>query len=299
LIRINRKCVPVPSVEKRNENKMNRHQCCCVIFSKDRPLQLHATLESFRDNVEGINAQDVFVIIKASNLEFAKYYRKVKFQFQNFVFIQENNFKQDLVSIVTNPYYSHVLFSVDDNIFSETFQMGYIMQLTDRHLQSIGFSLRLGRNITFCHPMNQNQALKTYHNIESDVLLWNWKDSELDFGYPLEISSSIYRTSLMKHLCQKLIYHNPNTLEHQLDLYKHNLSQSFPWIMSFQISKCFCIPMNITQEEYPNRHSDDPDFTIPVLLNEYQNGFKMNVREIYGRKTDSPHVVIKYNFIHR
>lgn len=278
---------------------MNRHKCCCVIFSKDRPLQLHATLESFQDHVTGIDAEDVFVILKASNATFQKYYRKVKFTFKKFIFIQESNFKQDLLSIVANPYYSHILFSVDDNIFSLPISVAKIMQLTDEHPRAIGFSLRLGTNITFCHTKNQQQTLTTFREIDSDVILWNWKEEELDFGYPLEVSSSVYRTSLLKNLCQKLAYENPNTLEHQLDLYKNNVFTSFPWLLSFKTSRCFCLPMNLTQQQYKNRHSKDDRYSIDSLLNVYKSGKKMNMHSVYKSIPESPHVETKYTFVQR
>lgn len=287
--------------DKSVKQKMNRRRlkCCCVIFSKDRPLQLHATLESFKTNVTGVMPQDVFIILKASDTVFEKHYRKVKFEFNEYIFIRETNFKQDLLSIVANPYYSHVLFSVDDNIFALPVAVSDVMKATYENRTAIGFSLRLGTNISFCHPLNRNQTVPTYREINSEAITWNWKDGESDFGYPLELSSSVYRTSLMKNLCQKLEYHNPNTLEDQLNRYKNNLYTNVPWLISFKTSRCFCIPMNLTQHEYTNRHSKDTKYSITSLLEIYKRGQKMNVVELYGQIHNSPHVEIKYSFVPR
>ena len=173
------------------------------------------------------------------------------------------------------------------------------MRLTDDNSRVIGFSLRLGTNISFCHPKKQKQHISTYREINDEVILWNWKEEELDFGYPLEVSSSVYRTSLLKNLCQKLTYRNPNTFEHQLDLYKDKLFKSFPWLLSYKTSRSFCLPMNLTQNEYKNRHSQNTRYSIDSLLNIYAQGKKMNVRSLYDKVINSPHVEMEYTFIAR
>lgn len=277
------------------------NRCCVVVFSKDRPLQLYATLESFQFNVLGIEPENVFIILKASSSDYRKQYRKVKFAFSKYVFIEEKtDFRQDLVGIVANPFYTHVLFSVDDNVFLRQIDVSKIMDLLSENPKVVGFSLRLGTNVKFCHTQNKNQSLTSFSEVVKDsVLMWDWRESQLDFGYALEISSSIYRTSLIKNLCQKLEYTNPNTLEHQLDLYKEHLSSNYPWLMSYKISKCMCIPMNLTQNEYKNRHSQNSQYTIENLLKTFQQGQKMKLSKLYDFIPKSPHVEINYHFMLR
>ena len=284
----------------RAQSSRRRWKCCAVVFSKDRPLQLHATLETLKRNVHGIDAKDVFVILKASDETVERCYKRVKHDFREFQFWRERDFKKDLLTIVANPYYTHVLFSVDDNVFVERIDLDQIARLMDSDLGAIGFSLRLGTNISFCHTLNRKQKLRDFRAVDGDCIVWNWGAEEHDFGYPLEVSSSVYRTSLLKQLCQSLAYVNPNTLEHQLDLQKSKCGKDLPRLMSYRTSRAFCMPMNLTQQQYKNRHSKDEKYTVRALLQRFARGEKMNTAVLESRaRPNSPHCEIPFAFVPR
>lgn len=276
------------------------HKCCGVIFTKDRPLQLYSLLETWYTFVAG--ASDVYVLLKASNERYRKQYRKVKFKFRDAIFVEERSFHQDLVRILCNPLYSHVLFSVDDNLFVHNISLDHVMMALDNNPEAIGFSLRLGHNIKYCHTLNKKQALKTYRDggVNKDTMMWSWIDEEFDFGYPLEVSSSVYRTSLIKTLCQNLHYNNPNSFEHAMELHKPKLAGKFPYLLSFTSSRAVCLPMNITQTEGMTRHSSNQEYTIEKLLQKFESGQKMNWHDVLDNITiTSPHTEYEFGYSQR
>lgn len=246
---------------------MHRYKCCCIIFSKNNPLRLHAVLESLI-NVIGLDSQDVFVVFKTTNLDFERQYEKVKFKFEKFIFIEETVFKSDFLSIVANPYYSHVLLSNDKNIFIDNVSVDHVMNIVDNHRSVIGFSL--------CSDVyiNQDVIIDTY--IDSEVVIVNWKEEMSVFGSPLGISSSVYRTSLVKKLCQQLVYHNLKTFVIKFDAYKTDILQMFPWILSFKKRKCITFNMNSVKND---------------LLLTYQNGKKLDILSISD--DEKPYIFIK------
>jgi hypothetical protein len=272
---------------------------CSIIFSKDRPLQLFALLETMESKVIDQKTNNCYVLFKATTDKVKKYYRKVKAAFPQVIFVQETNFKQNLCTIVSNPFFSHVLFIVDDSVFLKSISLNSVCRLLTNKPHVIGFSLRLGTNVTYCYTQKKNQSLPKFAKKSNQTLLWNWNDAEYDFGYPLEVSSSVYRLSLLRNLCHNLMYDNPNTLEHQMSLYAQQLKTNFPWLMSFKESHCISIPMNLTQSTFKNRHSKNCVYGVSNLLDVFGKNLKINTNCFNNIKPNSPHVEISYNYCKR
>src|SRR6478672_1092832 len=75
-----------------------------IVFSKDRAMQLHAFLTSYMDNVE--NKSIVYILYKTSNSSHYKSYQELQKLFKNedFVFIEEHNFRTQLLDILKNTF---------------------------------------------------------------------------------------------------------------------------------------------------------------------------------------------------
>ena len=65
--------------------------CSTIIFSKDRPLQLHGLLKSMDDMLS--EPIETVVLYGASSFEYIKAYEEVAEDFQNVSYIRENDFK--------------------------------------------------------------------------------------------------------------------------------------------------------------------------------------------------------------
>ncbi|HUT43273.1 MAG TPA: methyltransferase domain-containing protein, partial [Desulfobacterales bacterium] len=110
-----------------------------VIFSKDRAMQLQATIESFLLHCKDSDNLRLTVIYKASTPLYEHQYNDLKKSFSNIMFIRETNFrKQTLAAIGASEY---VLFLVDDNIFTADFRIGDITAALRREADATGFSL--------------------------------------------------------------------------------------------------------------------------------------------------------------
>lgn len=271
------------------------NRCCCIIFSKDRPLQLYATLESLKKNI--IGDYEVYVLFKVSSYLYEKSYRKVKFKFPKCIFYQEKNFKEDLLNIISNPYYNYILFSVDDNIFYKEIKLLEVFNNLEYYKEAIGFSLRLGENIDYCYMLNKYQKLQNYFK-KDNIMYWDWKEERYDFNYCLEVSSSIYRRSFIKEILFQIDFKNPNSLEYKLNIIKNKYIDKYPWILSFTTSRSFCNPINICQDMFTqNRHMIKEEYKIENLLKLFLENKRIQIN--YNINIRSPHTEFDLNLIHK
>jgi hypothetical protein len=206
-----------------------------IIFSKDRPLQLHATLASFALHASGAAMVQIHVLFRASNEAYSRGYSQVAEEWAGQLqinWVQETDFKVDLLAVMQEPQPAsrrrclwdrlilrhprlraeHLLFLVDDNLFIRPFCLQEIADTLNAYPDAIGFSLRVGRNTTSCYSMQCDQSLPAFESAPPH-LRFNWPGQAGDFGYPLEVSSSVYRCADLIPLLRTLPYSNPNRLE--------------------------------------------------------------------------------------
>ena len=264
---------------------------CVIIFTKDRPMQLQATLESFRKNVSGILDRHVYIIAKRSNSSYISGYQRVKHRFQNMNFWVESDFRKDVLHILSDTFYTHVLFSVDDTIFHRPINIHQVYESMNEERKAIGFSLRLGLNTTYCYMLNKPQKLINVQQ-QQNILKWKWQEQKHDYSYCLELSSSVYRTSLIRPILNELPFTNPNTLEVQMHA---NRDSKHPFLLSFDNSKCFSNPVNLTQIDFKNRNENGQ--TCDELLELFLDGNKIDLKSQYKQTLNSPHVAMKLSFI--
>lgn len=259
--------------------------CGVIIFSKDRPMQLHLLLETMTLYVKGTSV--TYILYKDSNTIATDGYKKLELQFSNLHFVKETDFQQDLLTLLSNPIHSHICFLVDDCIFLNSINLDDIYYDLTHRPQVIGFSLRLGYNTTKCHTLNRKQRkpyslseISSSSKNKHQNLLWDWKQGEADFGYPLEVSSSVYTAAFIANLCRRFTFSNPNSFELQMNLYKNKLHAAKPWLMSFTQSRACCIPLNLTQDQFQNRHMDNSDYSVENLLRLFAQGQRVDVPKL-------------------
>jgi len=139
------------------DDKSGHPQTSCVVFSKDRPLQLDAALASLDLCVSDLGQARVTVLYRASTPFFAAQYRTVGFDHPEVELRREADFKSDLLELVAGSPF--VLFMVDDAIFVGDASLSASMSILEKDRSCLGFSFRLGRNTTYCYTMNKPQTL--------------------------------------------------------------------------------------------------------------------------------------------
>jgi len=286
-----------------------------IIFSKDRPLQLHATLASFALHEADAAEMPITILYRASARSFAEGYARLVEEFSGRLaidWIEERDFKRDLLSVFqAQPLPSlprrllhrlmgrqpalrcqFVLFLVDDNIFVRPFSLYAVAKALLLEQQSIGFSLRVGRNTTRCYSMQCEQPLPAFEQA-SLGLKFRWPGQVGDFGYPLEVSSSVYRSVDLLPLLRRLPYNNPNRLEQGLAATSGFYAARFSTLLCFEQSVAFCAPVNKVQTILDNRSGEQQMYSSEALNELFLQGYRVNVEALAQFTPEAAHVEIE------
>ena len=133
----------------------------------------------------------------------------------NIINILQISFGVNPRSAIRSPS-KYLMFLVDDTIFVRDWQISKTLMHLQEHKNVLGFSLRLGLNTTYCYTLKVKQNPPEGKFLEDNVYKFQWLDAEADFGYPLEVSSSVYSLNKIVPLLLAKKYNNPNELEGQL-----------------------------------------------------------------------------------
>jgi glycosyltransferase involved in cell wall biosynthesis len=246
-----------------------------IAFSKDRPLQLEGMLRSLDEHCLDRPNLRVAVLWTAGDDRMRALYHQTQAAHPSVEFLYEADFARDVLRAIGSA--THLLFLVDDALFVRDFRIGDAAALLDAEDAAIGFSLRLGQNTTYCYPLSQPQALPEFREPASGFLAWNWTRAEHDFGYPLEVSSSLYRARDLVPLLARRRFRNPNSLEGKLARSADLLRQRYPQLLSYPTSVVFCAPMNLVQTVAPNRAGTNPGHSPEALARMFEEGRRIDV----------------------
>ena len=248
----------------------------CLIFSKDRAAQLLALLESFHYFCSDIEMFDIVILYKTSSQWHQDQYSELEESHPGIQFILENTFEKDVRALLTQKY---ILFLVDDCIFINSFRMQDAASLLESQQDCIGVSLRLGSNITYCYPKGISQAQPEFFKYENALMKFNWVTSEHDFGYPMEVSSSLYRVEDVIFLLNSHSFATVNHLEGILMRRSSAFKISKPFLLSYLTSRAFCNPLNIVScvGTSTNRKSQNMDYKSDELSRKFGDNLKIDI----------------------
>jgi len=203
-----------------------------------------------------------------------------------------------LISIIlpSPPEDSQILFLVDDNIFVKDFSLNQILKVVQIHGDAIGFSLRLGRNTTYCYALDRTQPLPNFNVINDGVLKFDWTNSELDFAYPLEVSSSVYRIKDILPVILSSSFGNPNELELKLAISAKGLIKNMPFLLCPVQSYTFCNPINLVQTSVKNRAGSSLIYTSEYLAEMFDQNFRICVNKFNDFVPQSCHQEVPLEF---
>lgn len=191
---------------------------------------------------------------------------------------------------------AYVLFLVDDNIFVRDFRLQEVVETLEGHPDLIGFSLRLGENTTYCYSHGRPQALPPFASIKPHIVKYPWSQADGDFGYPLEISSSVYRSRDILPLVMGLPFHNPNSLEGRLAFQAKDFRAGRPRLGCYRSSVTFCNPVNIVQTMTPNRAGEKSGYMADELRLLFEQGQRIHVDEYAGFTSSACHQEVELVF---
>ena len=238
-----------------------------IIFSKDRASQLRLLIYSIQKNAP--HAFNLNVIYKHSNDEFKQGYEKVKSEFSslcNFV-EQTDNFKQDVLNLLDSDSELSCFFT-DDDIIYNSFDVDVVENVIKSDEDIFCFSLRLGKNTTFCYTMNTPNVFKNYEEIDG-VLKWDWTVHYIDFGYPLSVDGHVFHTKDILKLTKKVAFKDPNTFEAGLQIFDYFPKQK---MAAFSNSVLVNTPNNIVNTSINNLNGLTYGVTAKDLNKDYLEG---------------------------
>ncbi len=290
-------------LQKKNIHKM----ADIIIYSKDRPLQLEALLESINENVTGINA--IKVIYKASSASFDKAFEELKIRYRSVHFINEKkqkgmNFKKITLQVLEKSTADYVVFGVDDNLVTSPINLSKAIDDLET-TKAFGVFFRMGLNIHYCVPEQNNKYYETppLIQLDEDTYAWqfgtgvdNYRYSYCsgDWRYPTSVDMSLYRKKEILKELSAIQFNNPNTLE-------GNWSCTIPKKMRkigicFKTSKCINVPLNSVKDGVP---LPNMNVTTQELLQKFNQGFKLDWKSLTTKTFDSVHVMHAPTYINR
>lgn len=267
-----------------------------IVFSKDRAMQLDALIRSYDLHCKDKENVDFKIIYKSSNGFHNSLYAKLISNYKSVEFIEEKDFKQNLLSRLKD--FPHVLFMVDDNIFIRDFNLSDITGALSKEQDAIGFSLRLGENITHHYPTSSAQEQPSFMAGNEKMLNYDWTIAKGYFSYPLEISSSVYRVKDILGLLNDLDYKNPNTLESELAKNRNRYVSDKKYLLCYSNSVAFCNPANIVQDVFKNnRKGNSREYSPDNLARLYDEGFVIDIHKYRNLLPESCHQEAGYDII--
>jgi hypothetical protein len=280
-----------------------------LVFSKDRALQLDATLTSFFRHASDAADVEMVVLYRSSSPRHEAQYIQLAGQYGDRVrFVPETAFRRQVLEILKTPIRSarnrkrdpfipawrssdrlrtantqdHVLFLVDDSIFIRPFGLGAAVQAIDANSDAAGLSLRLGTNTRYCYALDRRQSLPEFKPLVDGTLKFGWVGADGDFAYPLELSSSLYPLGLIVGMIDRLAFSDPNTLESKMAVGARHLARRWPALLCYPVSVAFCTPLNRVQQVYMNRAGDAEKFSKERLADAFEQGRRINIGSLDG-----------------
>lgn len=294
-----------------------------LVFSKNRAMQLDAALRSFHLHCADPEEILLFVLYMTTSAIHERQYSQLKQDYSRnglVNFVEQKQFRRDVLKLLTShmsngridifhqiamtlgPHFGNIgmlgqnfdqlkylLFLVDDNTFVRSFSLKKVRKALAARPKSLGFSLRLGRNATFCYMLDMPQLVPPFTRLAEQVFCFDWTTAEGDFGYPLEISSSVYQLHELLPLLFKLPFDNPNTMEGHMAARARLFQVRKPELLCYEKSVTFCNPINRVQEVSINRAGILEEYSPEYLAKMFDDGYRIKVEAYAEFVSDACH----------
>jgi hypothetical protein len=297
-----------------------------LIFSKDRAMQLDGTLRSFLRWSSETELGSLIVLYTTSDAGLRGQYHDLEIEYQDRVhFVEETDFRMQVLDLLgtarpANRRWSrgsrisrrtpaseekispqatpptHMLFLVDDTLFVRPFSLRLAADALDRNQDALGFSFRLGSNTVNSYVLRRSQGVPPLEHLPNGVRRYRWTDADGDFAYPLELSSSFYRTETLLLLVPHLRFSDPNTLESQLSVNAKQFRRGFPFLLCWDSSVAFSAPVNRVQEVFENRSGGVPELSVSHLARLFEAGQRLDLGVLDGFVPTACHQEVSLSF---
>jgi hypothetical protein len=277
-----------------------------IVFTKNRPLQLDAYLESLYRYFPSQLIQ-TYIIYKMEL--FDEQYQQLFRKYTDCIVIKESDFHADFLNLLGQISTKYILFGIDDVVYFDSVDFDVIDAIFDKFSDDIfGFSLRSSeQNIRDSDPLSETTiAGQTVYSL-------SWTQGRTPATrYPFELCATIYPTVLVKRviagmmnsnpLIKKLFssssalvnflakfvskrkilkyfgyFYNPNTLESWNCRWCQNHSNQLPRFLYFQRFCASAIQVNTVNVSAKKTFDSPAEFTVETLAEKYRQGFRLDI----------------------
>ena len=260
-----------------------------IIFSKDRPLQLEALINSYFHFVEG--ATSPIVIYNAKNPEFKEAYKclfkSMNSKIQSF-HEDKVGFKKVLLGVLNNIKTKRMIFLVDDIIFKNHIQLNEVEKYDDKTIPCLRLAPHLSKNYTQGKTQEVPKLLQ-----DGSSYFWSFASGKLDWAYPLSVDGNVFFTQEIIEMTKVLDFKAPNSYEAKLQ--KFNPVFKNRRGVCFKESIVLNIPCNKVQNENDNISGEvDPESLLEVFYKK-----AMDYKSYEGFINESCHQELPLRFYNR
>lgn len=250
-----------------------------LIFSKDRPLQLDGLLRSIYKHY---TSRPKVTVLYKFNSEFEQAYNFLIEKYDQIVFIQETNFERQVRDWLDQIDTEYFCFSCDDVLINRKVDLGLINSTFIDNQAIFSFSIRLGSCINYCQPSKQQMDFdrgdEDINVFDPSTFPHNW-----DFGYPFEVTGTIYRTSNFRNFLLTLpegILRHPNIMEGPISAHLHAIPGLY--MACFKEPCSLTITVNRVQEISKNEIFEE--VSTEKLLELWDEGKRLDIDYYEGYK---------------
>ena len=251
-----------------------------IVFSKDRPMQLHGYLESLLIYSDAQQKDITVLYCQTPGIE----YGRVIESFPHVRWVKEKVFHSDLVNAI-NDSRDFIMFGCDDVLFIGAFSLEFAVNILHKNSHIFGFSFRLGVNI----QPNPKSLIQDQGYIE-----WSWKAAkESHYNYPWELMGTLYRKTDVQKMLSKYNkpIKSPNYFEGDFAVNAEEYIDRPNLACLNDRGKLIDITVNAVQDTHPNGFDDKKKTDIFSLNNLYNiNKNKLDVTAISCIKNNTIHV---------
>ncbi len=275
-------------------NNLEPPSYSCIIFSKDRALQLHSLLCSFREMVK--TPVKLYVLYASSSKNHSNAYNQLFGVHQPYLkqVIRQINFRDQVLELLRGIDTSRLFFLVDDIVITREISLDCFAELSSHAFVP---SLRMAPHLQYCYTMGQEQPVPANVKgiiLNEDLFCWRWSEGRFDWNYPLSLDGHIFDTIEIKTIIENCSFKAPNSLENSLQKFKsiflHRLG------VCWNEARIINIPLNKVQFEIENIcgniHQDQ-------LLDTWEKGFAIDHKKLLNFKNRSAHQEIAVTLISR
>jgi len=289
-----------------------------IVFTMNRPLQLHAYLASLYGQFPHA-AMQTYVLYRKD--KFSEQYEEVFSAFRHVKVIPEHNFHDDLYDLLMDLETPYVLFGTDDVVYFDGIDLMLVDQAFRAYPQTVfGFSMRLDPATLPATEICDRLEIggQTVYRI-------NWKTArDRTARYPFELDSTIYETSLVRQVLRPVAtehpflrrllfespianvlrcfssmkdlraycdtYRNPNTYEGYCYRWCKTHKKQLPSHLLFQRLCASAVQVNRVNTAVENAIDGSDEHTVEALNEKFKRGYRLDIGFLHAHKPRATHV---------